>query len=408
MRKLLPLLAFLLCLVSPRTNAQVYDLSNDWSDVNNPNGVWSIYKNPTDLFTTNVADWWSDGQGQKAWADDASPQTSHVPVWMKLTSPSSHDMGQLADIGTILVHGAESERTGTEYTSVVWKSRINKTIHIVGGAWVSKAFDRPMVWEIQKNGVALTSGVLTINDSYDQANPFYFVNGSGGAGATEVTVVKGDTIRLLVYRQSASTYSTFVAVKFAIVAGNLPKLTNMSVEPREVTGGNSALGKAYIAKAIGADMILQLTSSDPIASVPSWVALPAGATSVSFPITTQTADKRHKAIISATLGASTRHTTLVVTSRRLVSLSLSKASVRGGGIVIGKVTLSGSAPFGGTTIMLQSDSASASLPASVVIPAGTKSAKFTIQTYKVESETTVNLSASYGGTTLDAPLTIKK
>lgn len=36
--------------------AQLYNLADDWSDMNNPNGPWALYKAPGQLFTINQAD----------------------------------------------------------------------------------------------------------------------------------------------------------------------------------------------------------------------------------------------------------------------------------------------------------------------------------------------------------------
>lgn len=57
----------------------VYNLASDWSDVNNPNGVWALYKAPGQLFTINQANY---STGQPAWADDVPTNNAHVPVWM--------------------------------------------------------------------------------------------------------------------------------------------------------------------------------------------------------------------------------------------------------------------------------------------------------------------------------------
>lgn len=194
---------------------KIYDLTDDWSDINNPNNTWRLYKAPTQLFTTNILDHFGNGTNQKAWAEQPIPLLKQVPAWLKTTG---NDLG-FVDPGTVVVHGAESWRTGTEFTSVGWvcpDADDKETILISGGVWVDKAFDRPMTWELRKNGISLTHGLLTQSDPYTKSNPFDFVNGSGGASVLQQPVVKNDEIELIIYRQTAASAATWVGVKLRI------------------------------------------------------------------------------------------------------------------------------------------------------------------------------------------------
>jgi hypothetical protein len=133
MKNILPVLLLVAGLLpgSP-VAAAVYNLAADWSDVQNPFGVWQLWKAPGVLFTTNLI--W-DGSGQRAWADAPIPEDDHVPVWMKYTGLG--DGGNLAP-GDILAHGAEFDRTGTNLTSVVWTSPVTGTAVISGGSGRSR------------------------------------------------------------------------------------------------------------------------------------------------------------------------------------------------------------------------------------------------------------------------------
>src|SRR5262245_8797643 len=178
-----------------------YDLAADWSDVANPNSSWALYKAPGMLFNTVQPDWYNVGTSpnQPAWADasgpDPFPPNPLAPMWAKAVG----DVGSLSgnsiyngfvDVGTVYMHAAEAFRTSTDFSSVVWTSPRNGTIHIDGGVWMSKAFnDRPHAWELRKNGVPFTGGPLTFADSFDKTNPFLFAAGSGGASAVYLPVV---------------------------------------------------------------------------------------------------------------------------------------------------------------------------------------------------------------------------
>jgi trimeric autotransporter adhesin len=91
----------------------------------------------------------------------------------------------------------------------------------------------------------------------------------------------------------------------------------------------------------------------------------------------------------------------------LSSLTLSPTTVVGGAqSSTGTVTLSGPAPTGGAQVALASDNAAASVPSSVTVPAGATNATFPVNTAAVAASTTVTISASFGGVTQTAPLTV--
>jgi probable HAF family extracellular repeat protein len=92
----------------------------------------------------------------------------------------------------------------------------------------------------------------------------------------------------------------------------------------------------------------------------------------------------------------------------LASLSLSPATVLGGSIANGTVTLSGPAPSGGTNIDLSSSNpAAATVPGSVSIPAGVTTAAFTVVSVPVAADTSLTISATSGSSTQTAALTVQ-
>jgi phosphatidylinositol-3-phosphatase len=89
------------------------------------------------------------------------------------------------------------------------------------------------------------------------------------------------------------------------------------------------------------------------------------------------------------------------------SLTLNPASVVGGSTSQGTVTLSSAAPSGGAVVTLSSsNTAVATVPASVAVAAGATSASFTVTTSTVTSSSSVTISASYGGATQMASLSV--
>lgn len=81
------------------------------------------------------------------------------------------------------------------------------------------------------------------------------------------------------------------------------------------------------------------------------------------------------------------------------SVTLTPATVVGSVVVPGTVSISASAPAGGTTVTLTSSNpAVAAVPASVTVASGSTSAAFSVTTTAVAAATQVTITASLGGT----------
>jgi hypothetical protein len=89
------------------------------------------------------------------------------------------------------------------------------------------------------------------------------------------------------------------------------------------------------------------------------------------------------------------------------SLTLNRPSVGGGGAVTGTVTLTDAAPAGGAVVPLSDNIAATTVPPSVTVPAGAKSKTFTITTTAVAASQSGTVTASYGGISKTAPLTVE-
>ena len=101
---------------------------------------------------------------------------------------------------------------------------------------------------------------------------------------------------------------------------------------------------------------------------------------------------------------------VTVTNNSMVvsGFTVAPTSVTGGLPATGTVTLSKAAPAGGTVVTLRSSSAAvAGVPASVTIPAGSKSASFPVTTTGLTITTAVALTATYGVSTCTATLTVQ-
>lgn len=92
----------------------------------------------------------------------------------------------------------------------------------------------------------------------------------------------------------------------------------------------------------------------------------------------------------------------------LGALTLNPTSVTGSKPSVGSVTLNEPAPAGGAIVKLtSSNTAVATVPASITLAAGTTTKTFSITTKAVPAPTNVNIAASYAASTSEATLTVQ-
>lgn len=174
---------------------------------------------------------------------------------------------------------------------------------------------------------------------------------------------------------------------------------SLSLGQQTVLGGSALSAQVTLASPVPAGgAVVVLASNDlSAATVPATVTVPAGATTASFSVTTYATSGARSVQLSASLGGTQVATLLVVPPA--VALSLQPTGVLGGSTGQGLVTLPAAAWAGGVVVQLASDDpASASVPATVTVPAGAQSATFSIATAAVAAATDVTLSATFGTT----------
>jgi len=188
----------------------------------------------------------------------------------------------------------------------------------------------------------------------------------------------------------------------------LPSASSVTLNPTSVAGGNSSTGTVTLsgpAPAAGAQVTL--SSNNAAASVPSSMTISAGSTSGSFTIGTRPVASSTVATIFASYDGVTPSASLSVTPPTVSSLTLNPPTVVGGAqSSTGTVTLSGPAPAGGAQVMLSSSNAAATVPPSVIVPAGSSSATFTVNTSMVLAPTSSTITASYNNTSQSATLSV--
>src|SRR2546421_3242054 len=191
-----------------------------------------------------------------------------------------------------------------------------------------------------------------------------------------------------------------------------PTLSSIALNPTSVTGGSPSTGTVSLSGPAPSGGAAVSLSSDntTAATVPASVTVAGGASSATFTVSTSSVTTSTSVNISASYAGVTKTTSLTVQPQALPTLSsltLNPTSVTGGAqSSTGTVTLRGPPPRGGAEVLLSSNTAAATVPASVTVAAGASSATFTVSTSAVTASTPVTISASYAGVTKTASLTV--
>jgi len=183
-------------------------------------------------------------------------------------------------------------------------------------------------------------------------------------------------------------------------------VSSVTLTPASVTAGATGQGTVTLSAAApaGGATVALASSNATVATVPATMSIPSGSSSATFTIT---AVGPGSAAVTATMGTSTMQSSaLTVTARAaLVSVTLATGTILGGDTVNGTVTLSGPAPAGGASVSLAGNGP-LTVVSSVTVLTGATTATFSVATRVVASTIDSTITASYGGDTKSAPLSV--
>jgi hypothetical protein len=149
-----------------------------------------------------------------------------------------------------------------------------------------------------------------------------------------------------------------------------------------------------------------LTSSNTaVATVQSPVTIPVGSTTATFTITGVGAGT--SSITASLNGTSSQSSSLTVARVAVSTMTLSASTVVGGDPVTGTVGLTASAPVGGAAVAITSGDP-LTAPDTVTVAAGATSTTFTVRTRLVGGTIAGTVTASYGGGSASAALSVTK
>ena len=189
-------------------------------------------------------------------------------------------------------------------------------------------------------------------------------------------------------------------------AGSTLLIDKFQLNYSSTLGGKTISSTITLSTAQSTPTTINLGSDNANVVVPASITIDAGQTSKTFTIETKPVGAYTQTNITATLGTQTRTAQLDLlppTAR----IRISPPVVSSESTAKATITLSGNAPTGGLVVELESDESAASVPSSITVAEGQKTATFNIVAGKVTVETYAYITATIDGVSSEASLTIR-
>jgi hypothetical protein len=267
---------------------------------------------------------------------------------------------------------------------------------------------------VMLNGLAPAGAVVSLSSDSPAAQPPAVANVAPGSASASLAIPTS-TVTANTTATLTATWNGVSAQAHVTLTAQQPP-TSVTLSPTSTVGQNGgSFATVSIASPAAADDALQVTVDNPsVATVNSSVIIPAGNTRGGFNIFTTAVTTTTVVTISVSGGGVTQSATLTVTPAApppatLSAITLSPSTVAGGNTSQGTATLASAAPSGGAVVTLtSSNTARATVPASVTVAAGATSATFTVSTATATASTSATISGVSGGVSRSALLTISK
>ncbi|MFM7189016.1 MAG: beta strand repeat-containing protein [Armatimonadota bacterium] len=329
---------------------------------------------------------------------------------MAVTLNSDHPA--IAVPATIVIPAGERAVT---LDIVVGAVSVDTTVHVTGvgnggGATTEVLVNRPELTSfllsprtvtggmeatgiVRLTGIA-PSGGITVSISSDSPLaqvPAFIVVQEGLSEATfkVATTPVGTDIDAFV---TAVNETESLKVKLTI---KRPLMASAILAPNSVLGGMaSRLDLSLTGPAPVGGLRIDITTDGSGTQVPATATVPAGSKTASVPVTTLATNRTRVDRIAAHVNATSAYDMLTVRAVVPSTVTMTPNPVTAGGKVTGTVTLRDPAPTGGLLVALSSDKSSATVPSTVLIPAGKTTGTFAVTTSAVTVDVQATIKAT--------------
>jgi hypothetical protein len=267
--------------------------------------------------------------------------------------------------------------------------------------WTDVPNPQPSGYELQ---IAKDSGFKTIEEDAPQLNQ---------ASRTELSLTPGQKFWRARSFQGDSSATTAAVTDWSasgtFTVSQAPAApVSMVALSNPVFSGNATSVQLQLSTAAPANgSVINLTSSNPSAfPVPATVTMPGNTAWMQFQVQAGQVTASTPVTVTATLnsGSATLHQTVLPPS--IQSILVSPGTISGGATASALIRLNGTAPAGGASVNLTSDSPAALAPAVTTILEGNSTVTVPIPTNSVSANTLANITATWNGASVKSQLTI--
>ena len=267
--------------------------------------------------------------------------------------------------------------------------------------WTHVANPQPSGYEIQ---IARDSAFTSIELDDPQLNgpTRQILSLTSGKKFWRVRSAQGDSSPTTAALTAWSATGTFT------ISTAPPVPVSVTVAKDPLYSGDTTLVSVQLTAAVpaGGATISINSSNQSVLPVPATVTMPGNTAWMQFQVQAGQVTAPTPVTLTATLNAGSASAQFTLQPPSLKSLTISPSTISGGAQPQGIVMLNGQAPAGGAVVTLTSNSPSVSPPASVLVAAGDFSVSFPIPTSAVAANTTATVTASYGGASAPAQVTL--
>lgn len=191
-----------------------------------------------------------------------------------------------------------------------------------------------------------------------------------------------------------------VVMDASVTSTSADAISSLTLSSSSVYGTQSVTGTVRLSGPAGVKgNVVNLSTTAPNSTfLPKTLTIPANASSATFTITTKAVSALTIANITAASSSGFTTASLTINPPDFTLLWLAYLSVKGGTTFNGAVYIDSPAPSGGIVVHLSSNSTAAKVPATVTIPAGGTTARFTVTSRKVTAVTNVTITGTVGTT----------
>src|ERR1044071_965259 len=365
---------------------------------------------------------------QLAWTDVANPQPSGYELQIakdsgfqqieddapQLNNPNRTALSLTAGQKFWRVRSAQGDSSPTTAAVTAWSAAGSFTINPAPAAPASLTLTNTTLYsgnttwvQIQLTVAAPSGGaVINLTSSNPLAAPVpASVNMPGNTAWMQFQMQAGQVTSSTPVTLTATLNSGQANIQFNVLP---PSLKSITMNSSTISGGAQAGAIAMLnGQAPAGGAVVDFSSDSPSAMPPALATIPAGNSSVSIPIPTNAVAANTLANITATWNGANVQSPLTITPQgQPASIVLSPASVSGSAGTFATVTMAATSATD-QIFQISSSNAAASLTStSVLIPAGSTTGGFFINTAPVSTQTLATISVSGGGVTRSATLTL--